>query len=106
MINMRVREPVATAMSGGIKHKKLLEWVQDIADSCKPESIHWCDGSEEEYQLMIRLMVQGGTAVALNPKLRPGSVFVRSSPADVARVEDRTFICSAKKEEVIYGTIK
>lgn len=99
MINMKVREPVVTAMSGGIKHKKLVEWVQDIADSCKPEGIYWCDGSEEEYQLMIRLMVQAGTAVPLNPKLRPGSVFVRSSPADVARVEDRTFICSAKQED-------
>jgi phosphoenolpyruvate carboxykinase (GTP) len=79
-------------------HVKLAEWVKQVAALCQPDSIRWCDGSPEEYRLMLRLMVQAGTAMRMDP-VRPNSIFVRSDPADVARVEDRTFICSTRKED-------
>ncbi|HTY24214.1 MAG TPA: phosphoenolpyruvate carboxykinase (GTP) [Desulfomonilaceae bacterium] len=82
-----------------IKHKKLAEWVQQVAGLCRPDRIHWCDGSVEEYQLMLRLMVHAGTAMWMDESKRPNSVYVRSHPADVARVEDRTFVCPKKKED-------
>jgi phosphoenolpyruvate carboxykinase (GTP) len=82
-----------------VKNKKLSEWVQEVAAMCRPDQIHWCDGSVAEYQLMLRLMVQAGTAMWMDPSKRPNSIFVRSHPADVARVEDRTYICSKRKED-------
>ena len=82
-----------------IKNKKLAEWVQEVAAMCRPDHIHWCNGSEEEYQLMMRLMVQAGTAMWMDASKRPNSIYVRSHPADVARVEDRTYICSKRKED-------
>jgi phosphoenolpyruvate carboxykinase (GTP) len=82
-----------------IEHKKLGEFVDQVARMCRPDRVHWCDGSAQEYQLMIRLMIQTGTAIALNPSKRPNSIFVRSNPLDVARVEDRTFICCVKQED-------
>jgi len=85
--------------AGKIKHKQLLKWVEDVAGLCKPDQVYFCDGSKEEYQEMLQLMLQTGTAIELNPKKRPGSIFVRSDTADVARVEDRTFICSPSKDE-------
>ena len=87
-----IQEPVTAT---GIKHSKLAQWVDDVAKLCKPDHVVVCDGSEAEYQEMLRIMVQSGTAIWMNSEKRPNSIFVRSTPADVARVEDRTYICSA-----------
>jgi phosphoenolpyruvate carboxykinase (GTP) len=88
-----------TASSPHTTNAKLLAWIDEIAAMLKPDEIHWCDGSSKEYQRMAQLMVDSGTAMWLNPDKRPNSLFVRSDPADVARVEDRTYICSEKEED-------
>jgi len=86
-------------MSAKSANPKLLAWVEEMRALCRPESVVWCDGSAGEYAEMLRLMVQGGTAIRLDEQRRPGSVFVRSDPADVARVEEFTFICSKSKDD-------
>ncbi len=79
------------------KNQKLLNWVADIARLCRPDAIHWCDGSAAEYDAMIKLMVAAGMATPL--KKRPNSYLFRSHPSDVARVEDRTYIASQTRIE-------
>ncbi len=80
-------------------NKKLLKWVEEMAALCKPDKVHWCDGSEEEYNRMAADLVANGTFRRLNDDLRPNSYICMSDPGDVARVEDRTYICSEKKED-------
>lgn len=80
-------------------NKKLLEWVKEMADMCQPDEIYWCDGSEEENERLLKMMVDSGMAIKLNQEKRPGCYLFRSHSSDVARVEDRTFIASKTKEE-------
>ena len=81
------------------RNAKLLAWVDEVAALTKPDAIHWCDGSEAEYDRMFELLVAAGTAERLDDAKRKNSYLVLSDPADVARVEDRTFICSEKEED-------
>jgi phosphoenolpyruvate carboxykinase (GTP) len=80
-------------------HRTLPGWVEEFAALTLPERIEWCDGSPEEYERLCRLLVENKTFTKLADAKRPGSYWARSDPRDVARVESRTFICSAKEED-------
>ncbi len=79
-------------------NKHLVRWVEKMADLCRPESIHWVDGSQAEYDFLCNRLVASGTYIRLNQKRWPGCFYARSAPGDVARAEDRTFICSLSRD--------
>ena len=78
---------------------ELAKWVEEIADLTQPDAVVWCDGSDDEWDRLTSLLVENGTFTRLNPELRPNSFWCRSDPSDVARVEDRTFICSEREQD-------
>jgi len=85
--------------SARTSNTRLLAWVEELAALCQPAEVHWCDGSQEEYHALCEALVKSGTFTRLNPTLRPHSYLARSHPSDVARVEERTFICSRTRDQ-------
>ena len=92
--------PTAPQHQATTNHAQLREWVEEAAALTQPDEIHWCDGSPEEYDWLAQTLVEGGTFEKLSEDKRPNSYLALSDPADVARVEDRTFICTAEESEV------
>ena len=84
---------MATETTVPTTHRRLLKWVDDAVSLCKPDDVHWCDGSAEEYDQLCRQLVEAGTFERLSDAKRPNSYLARSNPSDVSRVEGRTFIC-------------
>jgi phosphoenolpyruvate carboxykinase (GTP) len=91
--------PVTIETTSLTSNESLLRWVEEVAELAQPDSIHWCDGSAEEYDRLAQQLVDAGTFERLSDAKRPNSYLARSDPGDVARVEDRTFICSAQEDD-------
>jgi phosphoenolpyruvate carboxykinase (GTP) len=98
-MNRPAMEGLRLNTPGYVTHAKLIAWVAEMAALTEAAEVYWCNGSEQEYQRLTELLVANGTLMKLNPELRPRSFLARSDPNDVARVEDRTFICSQKLED-------
>ncbi len=98
-MNSPVMQGLQLGTPSFVKNAKLIAWVADMAALCKPSAIYWCDGSQAEYDRLCSELVAAGTFKKLNPAKRPNSFLAWSDPTDVARVEDRTYICSAHKED-------
>ncbi len=81
------------------RHRRLLEWVDEMVALCRPDSVHWFDGTDAEAEVLAKQLVDAGTLVPLDDAKRPDSYWAASDPADVARVEERTFICSASPDD-------
>jgi len=96
---MKMFSPETIGAPAGLAHRRLLEWVAEIATLTQPRAIHWTDGSEVEFERLCQEMVASGTLVRLNPAQRRNSYLARSDPSDAARVEDRTFVCSVRQED-------
>jgi phosphoenolpyruvate carboxykinase (GTP) len=91
---------MSAALDAITKHPGLSAWLHDVVELCKPDSVYTCDGSPEDYEKMCELLVEHGTFAKLNEELRPESYLARSHPSDVARVEERTYICTKNQEDV------
>ncbi len=98
-MNSRVMQGLTVNAPAYVKNAKLIAWVADMAALTQPDHVYWCDGSQDEYDRLCQRLVDAGVFKKLNPAKRPGSFLACSDPNDVARVEDRTFICSERKED-------
>ncbi|PZP32964.1 MAG: phosphoenolpyruvate carboxykinase (GTP) [Roseateles depolymerans] len=98
-MNQPVMQGLNLNLPSYVQHPRLIAWVAEIAALTEAASVYWCDGSTEEYQRLCNQLVAAGTFKKLNPELRPGSFLANSDPSDVARVEDRTFICTPQKDD-------
>ena len=98
-MNSPVMQGLTVNAPAYVKNAKLIAWVADMAALTQPDHVYWCDGSQQEYDRLCQLLVDAGVFKKLNPAKRPGSFLACSDPNDVARVEDRTFICSERKED-------